>query len=73
MGVVVPEPDAIGQPPKGFYPRVGSNPSTIKHQHPKANHESGGEEISYRFSARVHKQRTRMSMATFTIERKIRT
>ena len=30
MGLAVPEPDAIGQPPKGFYPGVGSNPSTIE-------------------------------------------
>jgi hypothetical protein len=32
MGLVVPEPDALGQPlSEGFYPGVSSNPSTIKH------------------------------------------
>ena len=47
MGLGVPEPDTLGQPlSEGFYPGVSSNPSTIKHQHPKANHESGGEKIS---------------------------
>ncbi len=36
MGPVVPEPDALGQPlSEGFYPRVSSNPSTIKHHQPK--------------------------------------
>ncbi len=34
---------------------VCSNSSPIKHQHPKPNHTIGGEEKSYRFSARVHK------------------
>jgi hypothetical protein len=46
------------------------HPSTIKHQYPKTNHESGGEKISYRFSAGVHKQRTRMPIATCTTEGK---
>jgi hypothetical protein len=74
MGLVVPDHDALGHPlSEGFYPGVGSNPSTIKHQHPKTNRESGGEEISYRFSAGVHKQRTRMPMAACTTEGKIRT
>ena len=72
MGLAAPELDALGQPfNAGFYPEVSSNPSTIKHQHPKPNHESGGEEISYIFSAWVHKQRTRMPMAACTIEGKI--
>jgi hypothetical protein len=32
MGLVVLELDALGQPfNAGFYPRVNSNPSTIKH------------------------------------------
>ncbi len=71
MGLVVPEPDALGQPQsEGFYPGVGSNPSTMNHRYPKTNHESGGEEISYRFSAGVHKQRTRMPMAACTTEGK---
>ena len=73
MGLAIPEPDAVGQPPKGFYPGVSSNPSTIKHQHPKTNHESGGEEISYRFSAGMHNQRTRMPMVACTTEGKIST
>jgi hypothetical protein len=74
MDLVVPEPDALGQPFNAdFYPGVGSNPSSIKHHHPKPNHESGEEEISYRFSAGLHKQRTRMPMAAFTTEEKRRT
>jgi hypothetical protein len=52
---------------------VCSNSSLIKHQHPKPNHTSGGEEESYRFSARVHKQRSYMPMAARTTEGKIRT
>jgi len=44
MDQVVPEPDALGPPFNAcFYPGVSSNPSTIKHHHPKPNHESGGE------------------------------
>ncbi len=74
MGLVVLEHDALGHPfNDGFYPGVSSNPSTIKHQHPKPNHESGGEEISCIFSAWVHKQRTCMPMASCTTEGKIRT
>ena len=31
MGPAVPEPDALGQPlSEGFYPGVGSNPSTMR-------------------------------------------
>ncbi len=71
MCLGVPEPVALGQPlSEGFYLGVSSNPSTIKHQHPKTNHESGGEEISYRLSAGMHKQRTRMPMAACTTEGK---
>ena len=74
MDLAFPEPDSLWQPfNAGFYPRGSSNPSTIKHHHPIPNCENGGEEISYRFSARVHKQRTRMPMAACTTEGKIRT
>jgi hypothetical protein len=52
---------------------VCSNSSHIKHQHPKPNHASGGEEESYKFSTRVHKQRSYMPMAARTTEEKIRT
>jgi hypothetical protein len=71
MGLAAPEPIALGQPlSEGLYPGVSSNPSTIKHQHPKINHENGGDEISYRFSAGMHKQRTRMPMAACITEGK---
>jgi hypothetical protein len=44
MGLAVSELDALGQPfNAGFYSGVSSNPSTIKYQHPKPNHEGDGE------------------------------
>ena len=52
---------------------VCSNPSPIKHQHPKPNHAGGGEEESYRFTAGMQKQSSRMPMAARTTEGKLRT
>ena len=49
---------------------VCSNSSPNKHHHPKPNHTSGGKEESYRFSARLHKQRSYMPMAGRTTEEK---
>ena len=45
---------------------VCSNSSPIKHQHPKPNHASDGEEELYIFSAGMHKQRSYMPMAART-------
>jgi hypothetical protein len=72
MGQVVLEPKALGEP-TGIWPRVGSNPSNVKYQHPKPNHFSVGEESTYIFSAGVYKQRTCMQMATYTTKEKLRT
>jgi hypothetical protein len=64
-------PLAVSEPvpgaPEITQTEVCSNFSPIKHQkHPKPNHASGGEEESYIFSARVHKQSLRMPMAART-------
>ncbi len=52
---------------------VCSNSSPIKHQHPKPNHAGGGEEESYRLTAGMQKQSSRMPMAARTTEGKLRT
>ena len=72
MDLVVPELKALGGP-KGTWPRVGSNTSNIKYQHPKPNHCSDGRESTYSFSEGLHKQRPCMPMATRTTKIKIRT
>ena len=63
-------PEPVPGAPEIARTGVCSNSSLIKHEHPKPNHARCGEEESYRFSARVHKQRSYMPMAEPTTEEK---
>jgi hypothetical protein len=66
LAVLEPVPGA----PEIIQTGVCSNSSPNKHHHLKPNHTSCGKEESYRFSARVHKQRSYMPMAARTTEKK---